>query len=50
MPRWDFFASFLHPVFPARREQQISDLHFKFTPMLHHVYKYGRHPLCDHWD
>jgi len=29
MPRWRFFASFLHPVFPASHVQHISDLHPK---------------------
>jgi len=29
--RWRFFASFLHPVFPASRVQHVSDLHHKFT-------------------
>jgi len=44
--RWRFFASFLRPVFPASREQHISDLHFKFALGPHHVWKYGRHPIC----
>jgi len=43
------FASFLRPVglFPASHVQHISDLHSKFALRPHHVYKYGRHPLCD---
>jgi len=45
--RWRLFASFLRPVFPASRVQHISDLHSKFAPRPHHVYKYGKHPLCD---
>ena len=44
--RWRFFASFLRPVFPASRVQHISDLHSKFTLRPHHVWKYGRHPIC----
>jgi len=47
VPRWRFFASFLCPIFPASRVQHISDLHPKFALKPHHVYKYGRHPLCD---
>ena len=31
----------LRPVFPARRMQHISDLHFKFALRPHHVWKYG---------
>ena len=46
-PRWRFFASFLHPVFPASRVQHVSDLHLKFALRPHHLWKYGRHPLCD---
>jgi len=49
--RWcrdgDFFASLLRPVFPASRVQHISDLHPKFALRPDHVWKYGRHPLCD---
>jgi len=44
--RWRFFASFLRPVFPASRVQHISDLHSKFALGPHHVWKYGRHPIC----
>jgi len=40
--RWQFFASFLRPVFPASCMQHISDLHSKFTLGPHHVWKYGR--------
>jgi len=35
--RWRFFASFLHPVFPASRVQHISDLHSKFALRPHHM-------------
>jgi len=27
--------------------QHISNLHSKFALRPHHVYKYGRHPICD---
>jgi len=33
----DFFASFVHPVFPASRAEHISDLHSKFALRPHHV-------------
>ena len=45
--RRPFFASFWRPVFSASRVQHISDLHSKFALRLHHVSKYGRHPICD---
>ena len=48
--KWRFFASFLRPVFPASRVQHISDLHSKFALGPHHVWKYGRHPICGRWD
>jgi len=48
--RWRFFGEFLGSAFPANRVQHISDLHSKFALGLHHVSKYGRHPLCDRWD
>jgi len=48
--RWRFFASFLRPVFPASRVLHISDLHSKFALRPHHVFKYGRYRVCDHWD
>jgi len=37
VPRWRFFASFLHPVFPARHVQHVSDLHSKLTLGPHHM-------------
>jgi len=47
--RWcrdgDFF---LRPVFSASRLQHISHMHSKFALRPHHVWKYGRHPICDH--
>jgi len=30
--------------------QHISDLHSKFALRPHHVWKYGRHPVCDGWE
>jgi len=50
VPRWPIFGDFLGPVFPASRVQHISDLHSKFALGLHHVSRYGRHPICDRWD
>jgi len=44
------FGEFLDPAFPASHVQHISDLHSKFALGPHHVSKYGRHPICDHWD
>ena len=46
VPRWRLLATFLRPVFSARRLQQVSDLHLKFALRPHHVWKYGRHPIC----
>ena len=39
-------ATFLRPVFSTSRVQQVSDLHLKFAVRPHHVWKYGRHPIC----
>jgi len=50
VPRWWFLATFLSPVFSASRVQHVSDLHAKFALRPHHVWKYGRHPICDGWD
>ena len=50
VPRWRFLATFLRPVFSVSRVQHISDLHSKFALRPHHVWKYGRHPICDGWD
>jgi len=30
--------------------QQVSDQHLKFALRPHHVWKYGRHPICGGWD
>jgi len=43
--RWLFCV-----LFPASRVQQVSDLHLKFALRPHHVWKYGRHPICGGWD
>jgi len=45
--RWCRDGDFLRPVFSASRVQHISDMHFKFALRPHHVWKYGRHPICD---
>ena len=50
VPRWRFLETFLRPAFPASRVQQVSDLHLKFALRPHHVWKYGRHPICGGWD
>ena len=50
VPRRPFLATFLRPVFSASRVQHVSDLHLKFAISPHHVWKYGRHPICDGWD
>ena len=46
VPRWRFLLTFLRPVFSASRVQQVSDLHLTFALRPHHVWKYGRHPIC----
>jgi len=48
-PDGDIFGEFLRPVFSATNVQHISDLHVKFALWPHHVWKYGRHPICDGW-
>jgi len=48
--RWQIFGDFLGPAFPVSRKQHISDLHPKFALGPRHVWKYGRHPICNHWD
>jgi len=45
-----FLAIFLRPVFSVNRMQHISDLHSKFALRPHHVWKYGRHPICYGWE
>jgi len=50
VPRWRFLATFLRPVFSASRVQHVSDLHPNFALRPYHVWKYGRHWICDGWD
>jgi len=50
VPIWQIFGDFLGPAFPASRMQDTSHLNSKFTLGPHHVWKYGRHPICDRWD
>jgi len=47
VPRWRFLATFLRPVFAARRVQRISEMHSKFALRPHHEPKYGKHPISD---
>ena len=37
------FASYIS----ASHVQHMSDLHSKFALRRHHVWNYGRHPMCD---
>jgi len=46
VPRWRFFASCIS----ASRVQHVWALHPKFALRSHHVWKYGRHPICDGWE
>jgi len=48
--RWRIFGDILRPVFSASRAQRVSDLHPEFALRPHHVWKYGRHPVCGGWD
>jgi len=43
-------GDFLRPEFSVSRMHQVSDLHLKLALRPHHVWKYGRHPICDGWD
>ena len=45
--RWRLFDDLFRPIFSARHVQQVSDLHLKFALRPHHVWKYGRYPICD---
>ena len=45
VPRWQIFGS----AFPESHMHHISHLHSTFALGPHHVYKYGRHPICDRW-
>jgi len=40
----------LRSVSSASGVQHVSDLHIKLALRPHHVWKYGRHPICDSWD
>jgi len=40
----------MRAVFSPSRMQHITDLHSKFALGPHHVWKYGRHPICSRWD
>jgi len=48
--QWCSDGKFLHPLLSVSRVQHISDLHSKFARRLHHVWKYGRHPISDCWE
>ena len=50
VPRWRFWRLFYVLYFSASRVQHVSDLHLKFALRPHHVWKYGRHPICGGWD
>jgi len=50
VPRWRIFGHFWVLYFSASRVQHVSDLHLKIALRPHHVWKYGRHPICDGWD
>jgi len=45
-----FFGDFLRPVFSTSSVMHVLNLHLKFALRPHHVWKYGRHPICDGWD
>jgi len=41
------FGDFVASCVSASRVQQVpEDLHLKFALRPHHVWKYGRHPIC----
>jgi len=46
--RWRIFASWIFKR--ATCSILISDLHPKFTLRPHHVWKYGRQPICNRWE
>ena len=45
VPRWRLFDDFC-VVHLQRATQHVSALHSKFALRPHHVWKYGRHPIC----
>jgi len=48
--RLRIFGNFLRPVFAESSVQYIYDLHSKFALRPHHLWKYGRHSICDGWE
>jgi len=50
VPRWRFLATFLGPAFFSEPRAAHSDLHSKFALRPHHVWKYGRDPMCGRLD
>ena len=46
VPKCGFFAACIF----SELVQHITDMHSKFALRPHHVWKYGRHPISDHWD
>ena len=48
-PDGDFLRHFGVLYFSASRVQHISDMHSKFALRPHHMWKYGRHPICGGW-
>jgi len=48
--KWWIFSDFLRPVFSVSRIQHDSNLHAKFTLRPHHVWNYGKQPMCDGWN
>ena len=47
VPRWRICGDILRSVLLASRVQHVSDLHLKFALKPHHVWNYGRRPVCD---
>jgi len=45
--RLQMFGEFLGPAFSASRVQHVSELYLKSALRPHHVWKYGRHSICD---
>jgi len=50
VPRWRNFGDFFGSCISSELREHISDLHSKFALGPHHMWKYGKHPICDHWD
>jgi len=49
VPWWRFFWRVFASCISASGVQHVS-VHLKFALRPHHVWKYGRHPICDGWD